>query len=169
MVPSNAALATEREQSQETTAETQRAQAQTAYGERLAVAKERLHDYDEVLETSDVMVNDMVTEALFESELGPDIVYHLAQHPEEATRLNLLSPVALGRELGKLEARLQPPEAEQPPASTSETPPEEPPQQPPFEPTNPVRGSGAGDVNRPLENLSYQDYKAERLKQRRRR
>lgn len=47
-----------------------------------------------------------VYQALMQHELGPDLGYYLAQHPEDLQRLAPLPPLYVWRELGKLEARL---------------------------------------------------------------
>lgn len=44
--------------------------------------------------------------AIVESEVGPQLLYHLARHPEIADRISELSPVRQVAELGKLEANL---------------------------------------------------------------
>lgn len=47
--------------------------------------------------------------AIVESEVGPQVLYHLAQNPDEAERIAALSPVRQVAELGKLETKLSKP------------------------------------------------------------
>jgi len=47
--------------------------------------------------------------AIVESEVGPALLYHLAQHPEDAERIADLSPLGQIRELGKLELKVSMP------------------------------------------------------------
>lgn len=47
--------------------------------------------------------------AIVESEVGPALLYHLAQNPDEADRIAKLSPVRQAAELGKLEAKVSMP------------------------------------------------------------
>lgn len=139
------------------------AAARAAYGERLVEVRERYQDYDDVVSESDIRVSDTVTAALLESEQGPAIVYHLANNPDEAARLNALSPVALGRAMVALEATVgqtggaaEPEESGTPPrAGTEATPPL---------PITPVSGTGSVPVTRSPDSMSYQDYKAGRRK-----
>lgn len=49
---------------------------------------------------------DSMRMAIVESDVGPEIVYHLANNPAEAARIAALSPLSQARELGKLELQL---------------------------------------------------------------
>ena len=162
------ALAAQRQDIERVQERMQAEQTQTTYAERLETARQRYSDYDDVVETADVTVNDDVTGAILDSEVGPEIVYYLAQHPDEAVQLNAMrSPVALGRALGKIEAKLLPPSSET--DTSQESPPSsEPPSRAP-EPITPVSGTTPGNVNRPTDQLPYRDYRARRLKELRQR
>lgn len=52
-----------------------------------------------------------MNQAIVESDLGPDLAYHLAKNPAEARRIAALSPISQVREIGRLEARLSEPSA----------------------------------------------------------
>lgn len=83
---------------------------QANYQERLAETKATIADYDAVMEkAADMQIADYVGEAVYDSERGPEIFYHLAQHPEVAERLNGLSPLKAAMEIGKIEAQLSAP------------------------------------------------------------
>lgn len=130
---------------------------QQAYAERLNAAKSRYDDYDDVVNSSDIRITQAVTDAIVESEVGPDLVYHLAQHPDDAQKLNSLGPVALGKALARLEAKVAPAADEKPDTTPHETPPHVPPA-----PIRPVGSGHATPQVRDPGQLSYKDYKAAR-------
>ena len=81
-------------------------QRASTFAERQEAARKQLADYDDVVGNSDTPIAQHVTEILLDSDLGPQLAYHLATHPELADQLNAMSPTAAARELGRLEARL---------------------------------------------------------------
>lgn len=64
-------------------------------------------DFDEVVSDPSLPVSRVMAEQILESDLGPQIAYHLATNPEEAARISRLPEGAQIREIGKLEARLE--------------------------------------------------------------
>ena len=79
-----------------------------SWNERLETVKADLPDYDEMIASaSDITVSDEIRDAMLESEQGPRILYHLAENPELAEKLNSMSKVSALREIGKLEARFE--------------------------------------------------------------
>lgn len=146
-----------RQFSQQTQAErAQEAQArQTAsqfdlYQERVQQAG--LPDYAEVVGQSDVPAAPHVLESILDSDVGPQLAYHLAKHPDVAERLNAMTPVQAAREIGRLEAAVASPAAAQPtpPAKRTTTAPA---------PINPVRG-GNGQFTKPAEAMSDAEWYA---------
>lgn len=82
---------------------------------KVEAAKQMLPDFDDIVASSDVVVNDDIRDAILESDVGPQILYHLAENDEVAKKIAGLSPKAALREIGKLEARFEAkPEAEKP-------------------------------------------------------
>ena len=82
---------------------------------KVKAAKASLPDFDDIVASSDVVVNDDIRDAILESDVGPQILYHLAENDEIAKKITGLSPKAALREIGKLEARFEAkPEAEKP-------------------------------------------------------
>lgn len=71
-----------------------------------AEARGKFEDYDEVMAGQEVKFSEATSIALLDSEIGPQLAYHLKTHPEEARNLAGLTPVAAARAIGKLEARL---------------------------------------------------------------
>ena len=86
----------------------ERQQVIKSWNDRLVTVKADLPDYDEMIASaSDITVNDAIRDAMLESEQGPRILYHLAETPELAEKLNTLSTVSALREIGKLEAKFE--------------------------------------------------------------
>ncbi len=110
---------------------------------RQAEAKKEMPDYDEKLAGSTAVVSDLVRDAIVESEVGPQILYHLAENPEVALKWRGLSGPQVLREVGKLEARLAkadsaPAAPAKPAAGVSKAPP----------PISPLNGGGSASVIR---------------------
>ncbi len=87
------------------------AKVTATWNSRLAEAKKEIADFDEVIEDSGVQVSDQVRDAIIDSDIGPQILYHLAENPEEATRIGAMTVPAALRAIGKLEAKLEKPAA----------------------------------------------------------
>jgi hypothetical protein len=64
-------------------------------------------DYETVVGESELEVPNIAQQYLVESEMGPQLAYHLAKNPDEVTRLQKLSPSRVLAELGKLEVKLE--------------------------------------------------------------
>jgi len=86
----------------------QRAQQTKAetFAERMEQAKSVITDFDSVVGAADVPVAKHVEEAILESAKGPELLYHLAKHPELAERLSGMSVREADREIGRIEASL---------------------------------------------------------------
>jgi chromosome segregation ATPase len=128
----------------------------TTWAQRLESAKAEMPDFDAMVASSDVAVSDQIRDAILESEVGPRVLYHLAENPEVAEKWKSMSTAGALRELGKLEARF-------------ESKPEQKPVQRPkaAQPINPLRAVAAGavlDVDSDGEfRGDFQAYKAARL------
>jgi hypothetical protein len=93
-------------------AETERNQAHAnqviaGFVDRQEAFKKATPDYEEVLESADFEVPPITQQYLVESEMGPQLAYHLAKNPDVVTSLRKLSPARQLAELGKLEAKLE--------------------------------------------------------------
>lgn len=86
---------------------------QTVFEDREDEARTKYADYEKVVRDDDLRITPYMAETIMESNLGPDIAYHLGKNPKEADRIAGLSPLTQAREIGKIEASLQanPPEA----------------------------------------------------------
>jgi hypothetical protein len=92
--------------------EEQRSKLLKTWAEKLEKAKPNLADFDEIVNSTSVVVSDEVRDAIIESDVGPEILYHLAGLDGEDAQKFQSMPVAKAlREIGKLEARFEKQEA----------------------------------------------------------
>ena len=77
------------------------------WASKVQQAKASLPDFDDIVASSDVVVNDDIRDAILESDVGPQILYHLAENDDVAKKIAGLSPKQALREIGKLEARFE--------------------------------------------------------------
>lgn len=77
------------------------------WNKRQEAVMAELPDYEEMIASAEVMVSDQVKDAIIESEVGPRILYHLAENPEFAEQLAGYSTARALKEIGKLEARYE--------------------------------------------------------------
>ena len=108
------------------------------WANKVQAAKASMPDFDDIVASSDVVVNDDIRDAILESDVGPQILYHLAENDDVAKRIAGLNPKQALREIGKLEARFETKEtkSEPPPITRSKAP----------APIQPLRGSSPADV-----------------------
>ena len=78
-----------------------------SWAQKVQEAKAELPDFDDLVASSDVVVNNVVRDAILESDVGPKILYHLAENNDLAKKIASLSPNAALREIGRLEARFE--------------------------------------------------------------
>lgn len=91
---------------QEKTYKDQREKVITAWVGKVDAVKKEMPDYEAKISASTVKVSDQMRDAILESDVGPKILYHFAEHPEDAERIGKLSVGGALRELGRLEERL---------------------------------------------------------------
>ena len=77
------------------------------WNQRLDAVKSELPDFEKMVASVDVRVSNEVRDAILESEVGPRILYHLAENPEIAKKVSNSSIITALREIGKLEARFE--------------------------------------------------------------
>ena len=126
--------------------------------ERVKAAKSEMPDFDDMVGSADVVVSNEVRDAIFESEVGPRILYHLAENPEIAEQLQGMTLTRALATIGKLEARF---EKTEPQTKTTVGKSKAP------APINPIKASANGpvtelDSNRQFHG-NYQAWKAARL------
>jgi hypothetical protein len=125
--------------------------------------KKTIPDYAEKTAASEnIKVSDQMQAAILESEVGPQILYHLAENPDMADKLGQMSVPRMLREFGKLEASFSgkdvtPPKS----ASIAEISRAPAPITPLKNASNPVvRLSGSDDVPA---SMTYEDWKKQRM------
>ena len=127
-----------------------------SWAQKVQEAKAELPDFDDMVASSDVVVNNDVRDAILESDVGPKILYHLAENSDLAKKISGLSTNAALREIGKLEARFEAkPEVKQTaPVVKSKAP----------TPIQPIRGGqGQPDVPLSTDGVWHGSYQAWKL------
>lgn len=123
---------------------------QQDYEGRVAKAREKYPDFEEIANTDQVRVTQLMIDAMRVSEQGPDLQYYFGKNPQEAQRISQLNAYGQLMELGKIEARLsQPP----PKPNVSAAP-------APLKPTRPTSET----QSMPMEEMSMEEYAAHRRK-----
>jgi len=98
-------------QEQQRKAEAEKQQVIQAWSKKLESAKVDLPDFDEMVASSQVQVRDEVRDAILESDVGPQILYHLASDDDYAQKFAQMPVGKALRELGKLEVQFERKEA----------------------------------------------------------
>ena len=126
--------------------------------QKLETTIAELPDYEDMVASSNVKVNDTVRDAILESEVGPRILYELASDDDIAEKLSTMSTASALKLIGKLEAKFEkteePVKAEKKTVAAKSKAPE---------PIRPLRSTGGvADVVTDGNDLSYQQWKAAR-------
>lgn len=155
-------LAEEKQKVEQAKVEAQRQQVINTWAQRVEAAKSEMPDFEMMVGSSDIAVSNEVRDAIFESEVGPRILYHLAENPEVAEKLQGMTLTRALATIGKLEAQFETPKGQSEPQKTTVTAKSKAPA-----PINPIKASSAGpvtelDSNRQFHG-SYQAWKAARL------
>lgn len=87
-------------------AQQQRTKVQSTYVDRTEAFIEKHPDFYEVAHGDHVRITREMAAVIMESDIGPEVAYHLGKNPDEADRISKLSPLAQAREIGKIEASL---------------------------------------------------------------
>jgi chromosome segregation ATPase len=77
------------------------------WAQRVNAAKAEMPDFEAMITSADVTVSNEVRDAIFESDVGPRILYHLAENPDFAQKLQGMTLTAALRTIGKLEAQYE--------------------------------------------------------------
>lgn len=132
----------------------QESKAQT-FHERVNAAKASIPDFDAVVNATEAVVPQHVTDAILESEKGAELLYHLAKHPEQAERLAQMSVREADREIGRIEATL---------GQTKTAPVTKPASKAPA-PMRPTGSGAATAVTNDPGKMSHEEYRAMRKSQ----
>ena len=126
--------------------------------EKLETTKAEFSDYEDMVASSTVKVNDTVRDAIIESDVGPRILYEIASDDEMAEKLSTMTTSSALKLIGKLEARFEkteePPKAERKTVAAKSNAPE---------PIRPLRSTGGvAEVSLDGNDIPYQQWKAAR-------
>ena len=137
--------------------EVQKQKVIQTWQQKLEATIAELPDYEDMVASSNVKVNDTVRDAILESDVGPRILYELASDDELAEKLSTMTTAGALKLIGKLEAQFEKTEApvagKKTVAAKSKAP----------EPIRPLRStSGIADVGMDGNDMSYQQWKAAR-------
>lgn len=136
-------------------------QAEVGYQQRMTTLQEKINkgfekygDFEEVALSDTVPINQVVMDALAETENPEDISYYLGKNRAEAIQLSRMTPMAVSRYLGQLEMKLkqtpiQPSPGQNRIRSVSSAPP----------PIKPIGQQNT--VTRDLEKMSQREFEAE--------
>ena len=105
-------------QEQQRKLDEQRNEVIKSWSAKLEAAKADIPDFDDMVASSNVQVRDEVRDAILESDVGPQILYHLASDDDYANKLAAMPTNKALKELGKLEVQFERKEA---PIEKSET------------------------------------------------
>jgi hypothetical protein len=88
----------------------------SAHEKRVAEFAKNVPDFREVAEEAESIavrqdIMPVLQQLVTESDIGPQLIYHLGKNPEIVDRLNRMDAVSVARELGRLEAKLTPQKA----------------------------------------------------------
>jgi hypothetical protein len=127
-----------------------------AHTGRIDAFRETHSDFDAVIEQGKALpMTQPMQDSVLNSDMGPAVMYHLCQFPEECDRIAAMPPMHAIREMGKLEARIE--AAQTGPASSAASMTSAP------RPIKPV-GGGATASTVPLDQMDYQSYRRARQK-----
>lgn len=126
----------------------QREQSARTFQERIDKVRDKLPDYDLYVGDPTLTISPLMAQVIRESDVGPEVAYHLGKNRSEAERIFALPPHRQAAELGRLEAKLSTPAA----PSTKPLPPA---------PPQTVAGLSAG-LTKSLDDMSMAEYIAAR-------
>jgi hypothetical protein len=138
--------------------EAQKQKVIQTWQQKLEATIAELPDYEDMVASSNVKVNDTVRDAILESDVGPRILYELASDDDIAEKLSTMSTASALKLIGKLEAKFEkteePVKAEKKTVAAKSKAPE---------PIRPLRSTGGvAEVSMDGNDMSYQQWKAAR-------
>ena len=151
------ALAKREKEVKQKEVEALRATVIKTWQEKLEATKAELPDYEVMVASSSMSVNDTVRDAIVESDVGPRILYELASNDELAEKLSNMTTAGALKLIGKLEAQFEKTDApvaeKKTVAAKSKAP----------EPIRPLRSTGGvAEVSLDGNDIPYQQWKAAR-------
>ena len=84
----------------------QQAEIMEAYAESEEKVRDKYDDFDQVARNPNVPITEVMAEAIYASDVGPEVAYFLGSNVKEAARIARLTPFMQAKEIGKIEAKL---------------------------------------------------------------
>lgn len=78
----------------------------STWNEKLNQTRKDIPDYDEKIANSQVLVSNEVRDAILESDVGPKILLHLAENPDEAEKISKMTVGNAYKAIGRLESKI---------------------------------------------------------------
>ncbi len=144
--------------------------------QRIAKARETVPDFDEVLKDNDTQVPPAVAAYMQESDLFAELAYYFGKNTEELEKISKLSPPKQLVAIGKIESTLKPfsekPEKDEAKAATPQGESKngkavadpstngKSPSKARTEPIQPLETGSSSQVEKPVSEMSFQEYKA---------
>ena len=100
-------LGEEKQKAVQAKVQAEKEQVLNTWSERVTQAKASIPNFEQVVKSADMTVVNEVRDAIFESDVGPQLLYHLADNPEFVEKLQGMTPAAQLRQIGKLEAMFE--------------------------------------------------------------
>jgi hypothetical protein len=100
-------LGEERQKAVQAKVQAEKEQVLNTWSERVNQAKAAMPDFERVVKSADMTVINEVRDSIFESDVGPQLLYHLADNPDFVEKLQGMTPAAQLRQIGKLEAMFE--------------------------------------------------------------
>jgi len=151
------ALARRDQEVKQKEADAKRETVYKTWSQKLEATKAELPDYEDMVASSTVKVNDIVRDAILESDVGPRILYEIASDDDLAEKLTTMSLPSALKLIGKLEVQFERTDSKaekKTVVAKSKAP----------EPIRPLRSTGGlAEVATDGENISFQQWKAGRL------
>lgn len=98
---------TEREKREKAERESaDRAKTVETWQSKVAAVTAELPDFVDVVESSDIEMTDAMQAAIMHSDIGPKLAYYLATHEDEAMALSKMQPIAVIREMTRIEDKI---------------------------------------------------------------
>jgi hypothetical protein len=119
---------------------------QTFYNRLEKYSNEHEDFFELVIDNKDLKITPNMFQAVMDSEHAPEILHELGKNPDEAARIAKLSPVAVIREIGRIEAKfIKPPDP--PKKKLTDAPP----------PIEPIGGNKKGEKK--PEDMGNEEYR----------
>jgi len=78
-----------------------------SWNDKVEKAKKEMPDFNDIVSSSTVVVSDAIRDSILESDVGPQILYHLASDDDYAESIAKMPAIKALKEIGRLEAKFE--------------------------------------------------------------